>query len=87
MVIGNNSSNVGKSTLIIIKNFTVVNLIRILGIKINEPVALYQHHYQEQALTFYKNAIGCYKKLSAVEFSRELKVVCQHLFEKAADCC
>jgi len=53
----------------------------------DEPVALYQHYYQEQALTLYKNAIGCYEKLSAVEFSRELKVVCQHLFEKAADCC
>ena len=53
----------------------------------NEPVALYQHYYQEQALTFYTKAIHCYEKLSAVEFSRELKVACQQLFERAADCC
>jgi len=53
----------------------------------NEPVALYQHYYQEQALIFYKKAIRCYEKLSAVEFSHELKVSCQKLFERAADCC
>lgn len=53
----------------------------------NEPVALYQQYYQEQALTFYAKAILCYEKLSAVEFSRELKLACQQLFEKAADCC
>lgn len=57
------------------------------NLSLNEPVTLYQHYYQEQALDLYKKAIHCYEKLSAVEFSQELKVACQQLFERSADCC